>query len=56
MAEVGEIFNRLADELANVSAGLGMQVFFKVFKLLKGTVKRLNLYVWLNCFITLDAH
>ena len=46
MAEVGEILNRLTDELANVS---------KVFKLLKGTVKRLNLHVWLNCFITSDA-
>ena len=46
MAEVGEILNRLADELTNVS---------KVFKLLKGNVQRLNLHVWLNCFITLDA-
>ena len=43
MADVGEIFNRLADELANVSAVLAPMGFFKIFKLLKGTLKRLNL-------------
>jgi len=29
MAEVGENFNSLVDELVNVSAVLGMQFFFK---------------------------
>ena len=52
MAEVGEILNRLADELANVSAVLGTH---RSLKFLKGTVKRFNLCVWLHCFITLDA-
>ena len=54
MAEVGEILNRLADELANVSAVLGTHTC-RSLNFLKGTVKRFNLCVWLNCFITLNA-
>jgi len=46
MAEEGKKFNSLADESANVSAVLGTHRFFKI---LKGTVKRVNLHVWLNC-------
>jgi len=45
MAEEGKKFNSLADESANVSAVLGTHMLFKI---LKGTVKRLNLHVWLN--------
>jgi len=52
MAEEGKNFNSLADESANVSAVLGTHMFFKI---LKGTVKRFNLCLWLNCFITLNA-